>query len=135
VGGKVEEINPGKAGANYGWPVVDHGVSQQDRFIDPIYTYPQSSINGGDFLDVPNGWPKEFQGGYFFADFVHGWIKWIDPQNPKEARTFLTGIRRPVDLRFSPAGSLYVLLRNAWVVDDKFSGGTGSLIRINYRAE
>jgi hypothetical protein len=33
-------------------------------------------------------------------------------------------------MRFAPDGSLYVVLRNAWVIDGKFEGGTGSLLRI-----
>ena len=40
------------------------------------------------------------------------------------------------DLRFSADGSLYVLVRNAWVIDDKFEGATGALLRIRpLRAE
>jgi hypothetical protein len=30
-------------------------------------------------------------------------------------------------------GTLYVLLRNAWVIDDKFEGGTSSLLKIVYQ--
>ena len=48
----------------------------------------------------------------------------------KRADEFAAGLRRPVDLRFTRDGSLYVLLRNAWVIDDKFEGDTGSLLRI-----
>lgn len=132
VGGKFEEINVGRAGANYGWPVIDHGPTRDDRFQGPIYWYPQSSIGGGDFMLPEFGWPEKFQGRYFFADFVQGWIKTLDPQEPESVETFASGLRRPVDLRFAPDGSLYVLLRNAWVIDDKFEGGTGSLLRIAF---
>ena len=45
-------------------------------------------------------------------------------------KTFATGLRRPVDLRFATDGSLYVLLRDAWVIDKLFKGGTGALLRI-----
>ncbi len=133
VGGKLEEINRGIAGANYGWPTVDHGPTGRDDLADPIHTYPQSSINGGDFAETSTRWPKRFRNKYFFADFVQGWVRFIDPKQPETSNEFLSGIRRPVDLRFAPDGSLYVLLRNAWVVDDKYAGGTGSLVRIDYR--
>lgn len=132
VGGRVEEINPGIAGANYGWPTVDHGPTNRPDMTGPIHTYPQSSLNGGDFCSSKSGWPMQFHEKYFFADFVQGWIKFIDPTHPKKSTEFITGIRRPVDMRFAPNGGLYVLLRNAWVVDNKFAPETGSLIRIDY---
>ncbi|TWU62150.1 Soluble aldose sugar dehydrogenase YliI precursor [Crateriforma conspicua] len=133
VGGKSEEINVGRAGANYGWPVVEHGdFPEYDdaQYDGPIHWYPQSSVNGGDFCPSDSAWPNSWQGRYFFADFVHGWIHTLDPDHPADVNTFIEGIRRPVDLRFSDDGSLYVLLRNAWVIDDKFQGGTGSLLRV-----
>jgi len=133
VGGETEEINVGRAGANYGWPVVEHGNMPQYKSSDydgPIHHYPQSSLNGGDFCAKGNSWPHLWQGRYFFADFVQGWIHSLDPDNPSDVNTFIDGIRQPVDMRFAPDGSLYVLLRNAWVIDGKFQEGTGSLLRI-----
>ena len=132
VGGKYEEINRGEAGANYGWPKADHGPTVVDGFTSPIHIYPQASISGGDFFEKTMKLPQRFREQYFFADFVHGWIKTIDPDSPTESQKFAEGLRRPVDIRFSPDGSLYVLLRNAWVVDGKFEGGTGALMRIHW---
>ncbi|MEM1068052.1 MAG: PQQ-dependent sugar dehydrogenase [Planctomycetota bacterium] len=132
VGGKFEEINPGVAGANYGWPNVNHGMTQQPGIKGPINVYPQASISGGDF--APTTLPGKHSGRYFFADFVHGWIRTIDPANGKQADAFASGLRRPVDMRFSRDGSLYVLLRNAWVKDDKFVSDTGSLLKISRRS-
>ena len=132
VGGKYEEINPGEAGANYGWPTVDHGRTDRREFLNPIHIYPQASISGGDFAGTDGNWPEKFGGRYFFGDFVHGWVKYLDPGQPEQVATFASGLRRPVDLRFAPDGSLYVLLRNAWVIDDKFGGGTGSLLQFQY---
>ncbi|MEM9825381.1 MAG: PQQ-dependent sugar dehydrogenase [Planctomycetota bacterium] len=146
VGGKFEEINPGRPGANYGWPKMDHGPmsnpqqhsSSSAMFTGPIHWYPEASISGGDFAPATAG---PLAGRYVFADFVHGWIRHIDPhasgsqQNHGmnqnlEPETLASGLRRPVDLRIDRQGNVFVLLRNAWVVDDKFAGGTGSLIRI-----
>lgn len=134
VGGKYEEINPGVAGANYGWPTIDHGPTDESGITGPIHIYPQASISGGDFAPSSSTWPEEYQNRYLFADFVHGWINMIDLDSPVSAETFANGFRRPVDMRFASDGSLYVLLRNAWVVDGKFEGGTGSLMKIEYIA-
>ncbi len=133
VGGKFEEINPGRVGGNYGWPVVDHGPRDSETpYIGPIHWYPQASISGGDFVPEGAGTKVLPEGTYLFADFVQGWIKAIDPSRPEQAIPFATGLRRPVDLRFNDAGALYVLLRNAWVIDGKFIDGTGSLLKISH---
>jgi glucose/arabinose dehydrogenase len=132
VGGICEEINEGFAGANYGWPAVEHGPTSDPRFRGPIHYYPTASIVGGVFSPTDLRWPKEYSGRYFFMDFVHGWIKTLDPDRPAQATTFLTGLRRPVDLRFGPDGTLYVLLRDAWVIDREFHPGTGSLLAIRF---
>ena len=129
VGGKFEEINPGVSGANYGWPGIDHGKTDKRGITNPLHIYPQSSINGGDFCDAES-WPSRYRGMYFFADFNQGWVRFIDPSSPEKSHEFVSGIRRPVDIRFAPNGDLYVLLRNAWIVDKNFEGGTGSLVRI-----
>jgi len=133
VGGdKFEEINRGVAGANYGWPLSE-GPTDDERFCAPIFTYPHASICGGDFAPLDSNWPNEFRGKYFFAEFIQGWIKTLDVTHPQQIETFATGLRNPVDLRFAADGSLYVLLRNAWVIDDKFQRETGSLLRIRFR--
>ena len=132
VGGKAEEINEGIAGANYGWPAVEHGPTKDARFRSPIHHYPTACIAGGAFAPRNVNWPKEYRGRYFFGDFNHGAIKTIDPGKPAVARSFAIGVRRPVDMRFAADGSLYVLVRDAWVIDNLFKGGTGALLRIRY---
>src|SRR5262249_60839552 len=47
VGGQAEEINEGLAGANYGWPAVEHGPTADPRFRGPIHHYPTACIAGG----------------------------------------------------------------------------------------
>jgi|GEM_PF-3196239 len=134
VGGIAEEINEGSAGANYGWPVVEHGPTKDPRFRGPIHHYPTACIAGGSFAPANLHWPEEYRSQYFFGDFNHGWIKIIDPAQPALARPFATGLRRPVDLRFGCDGCLYVLLRDAWVIDPLFKAGTGTLLRIEWLA-
>jgi putative heme-binding domain-containing protein len=136
VGGKFEEINIGRAGANYGWPFADHGPTSESRFQGPVFWYPQASIGGAAFCppgDRPHAFPVRHRGRYFFMDFVQGWIRSIDPHSslrPIPSEVFATGLSRPVDLAFGSDGSLYVLLRDAWVKDAQFKPGTGSLARI-----
>jgi putative heme-binding domain-containing protein len=131
VGDKYEEINRGVAGGNYGWPIAD-GPTDDPRLQGPVHFYPHASICGADFAPDHLSWPAGYRGQYFFAEFIHGWIKTLDPDQPDRVETFATGLRNPVDLRFAADGSLYVLLRNAWVIDDKFPANTGTLLRIRY---
>lgn len=138
VGGNFEEINRGVAGGNYGWSTVEHGPADDSRFIDPIHVYPEASISGGVFVPGSSNWPAKYREKYLFADFVHGWIHSLDPKvahatKANSADTFAMGFRRPVDMRFGIDGKLYVLLRNAWVIDDKFESGTSSLLSIEYK--
>jgi uncharacterized repeat protein (TIGR03806 family) len=135
VGGLHEEINEGIAGANYGWPTVDHGPTSDPRFRGPIHWYPESSITGGTFYNPPvNQFPPEYAGKYFFNDYKAGWIKTLDPDDPKKVADFATdlGARCVVDLKVAPDGSLYYLSRNAWVKDKDFRPGTGSLWKLRY---
>jgi putative heme-binding domain-containing protein len=132
VGGRAEEVNEGIAGANYGWPVVEHGPTADPRFRGPVHHYPTACIAGGAFAPMDLNWPAEYRGRYYAGDFNHGWVRSIDPAAPAAARPFATGLRRPVDLRFAADGSLYVLVRDAWVIDKLFKGGTGALLRIRY---
>jgi putative heme-binding domain-containing protein len=128
-----EEVNTGLAGANYGWPAAE-GPSDDPRYRAPIHTYKAASIAGGAFCrDGPgSAFPVRYRGKYLFMDFVKGWIKWLDPVRPDEPAEFASGLNRPVDLAFAPDGSLYVLQRNAWVIDDKFRPHTGSLLKVRY---
>jgi len=126
-----EEVNEGKAGANYGWPASE-GPTSDPRFRGPIHYFPVASVAGAAFCPSGEqaGFPARYQGKCFFMDFVRGWIKVLDPDHPEDVQTFATGLTRPVDLAFGIKGALYVLVRDAWVIDDNFRPGTGSLLRI-----
>ena len=136
VGGNYEELNEGFAGANYGWPTVEHGPTTDQRFRGPIHWYPVSSITGGDFCpkaESVNAFPNEYRGKYFFGDFMKGWIHVLDPEHPERVVDFATNVPRASDMRFAPDGGFYVLCRDAWVRDDQFQAGSGRLFRVRYR--
>jgi glucose/arabinose dehydrogenase len=86
VGGSAwEEIDQGKAGADYGWNLREGpcptgettGCSPNRRFIGPIFAYSHNddppfngcrTITGGAFVPDGAGW-GDFGGDYLFADF------------------------------------------------------------------
>jgi glucose/arabinose dehydrogenase len=84
-----EEIDVGKRGADYGWPLregpcpIDGRVRcnpAKPSMTDPLFAYAHTagscpSITGGAF--IPRGaWPDEYAAGYLFSDFLCGTI-WI----------------------------------------------------------
>jgi len=122
-----------RGGENFGWPAMEHGVNSKGKFVDAIYSYPFASIVGGDFCDEKKcaAWPREYWGKYFFMDFVHGWIKVLDPEHPADVKEFASGVPFGTDLRFSEDGNLYVLVRDMWVNEKSFyKTGTGVVVKI-----
>ncbi len=105
-----EEINDGKAGANYGWPSSEGppGPTPNPAFTYPLFSYGHGSssttgcaIAGGAFYDATATFPAEYLGKYFFADLCSGWIRRFDPATGR-ATDFASGISSPVDLFVSP---------------------------------
>jgi uncharacterized repeat protein (TIGR03806 family) len=139
VGGANEEINVGAAGANYGWPTVEHGPTSDPRFRGPILWYPESSITGGTFYNPSRPqFPAAYVGKYFLGDFKAGWIKVLDPADPRHPREFASGFPSNhgiVDLKVAPDGGLFLLDRGAWVKDMEFRPGTSRLFQVRYTGD
>ena len=119
VGGDAfEEVNEGVAGANYGWPMVE-GPSESPRVRAPIHVYGHEdgcAITGGAFMGAAKpssaGFPGEWRGRYFYAEYCRNEIRWIDPASPARYTVFgTTLVPGPVDLRAGPDGCLYYLAR------------------------
>jgi glucose/arabinose dehydrogenase len=119
VGGDAfEEVNEGQAGANYGWPMVE-GPGEHPRLRAPIHSYGRDrgcAITGGTFYGRPEkgraGFPEEWRGRYFFAEYCLNEIRWLDPVAPSTHGAFgPTLVPGPVDLRTGPDGCLYYLAR------------------------
>ncbi|MGI0005548.1 MAG: PQQ-dependent sugar dehydrogenase, partial [Nitrososphaera sp.] len=123
-----EEVNVGKAGANYGWPACE-GTCSNSNFVNPIYTYahPSSSgrsIAGAAFYEATQ-FPSEYRGSYFFGDYVAGFVKRLTPS--KQAVDFVTNASSPVDVKVGPDGSLHYLLIGAGEVRKiTYSSGNGA---------
>jgi hypothetical protein len=103
-----EEVNVGKAGANYGWPACEGACASH---VNPIHVYEHPShggmsIAGAAFYEATQ-FPSEYRGSYFFGDYVGGFIKRLAPDG--NAVDFLSGVSTPVDVKVGPDGSLYYL--------------------------
>jgi glucose/arabinose dehydrogenase len=129
----AEEINLGTSGGNYGWPTCE-GACGNSNFIDPVYYYLHPStgegraITGGAFYQASQ-FPPEYQGSYFFGDYVANFIKRL-PSGSSQAVDFLSNTPTPVDIDVGPGGSLYYLsYQNGEVHKVQYSGGsTGNSI-------
>jgi glucose/arabinose dehydrogenase len=128
--GSAEEINEGRAGANYGWPACEGACNPPNpQFQDPVFEYGHgsspttgSAITGGAFYTPSiNQFPANYRGRYFFADTGSGWIRQLDPATGS-VTGFATDIAGPVDLKVSADGLLYYLSR----------GGSANVRRIIY---
>ncbi len=123
-----EEINDGRAGANYGWPDTE-GRTTDPRYQSPLHAYPTSStacaITGGAFYNPQTAmFPAQYVGSYFFADFCGNWIKRLDPSTGSVTDFVTTTNREPIGIKIGPDGALYYLSR---------AGGTGGNIgRVAY---
>ncbi|MBX9581362.1 MAG: PQQ-dependent sugar dehydrogenase, partial [Gemmataceae bacterium] len=115
-----EEVNEGRAGANYGWPATEGPFDPAafPAFTPPAHAYPHGdgspavgrAIVGGAFGGV--GFPAEYAGDYFFADLIGGWINRRDAATGQVTNFAddLTG-QSIVDLDTGPAGQLLYLAR------------------------
>jgi glucose/arabinose dehydrogenase len=138
-----EEINLGQAGANYGWPMVE-GFSTNPAYTNPIFDYGHTSTtpNGGAVIAGTvyrgNQFPTEYQGAFFFGDYVLGWLSYLqfdaagnaidaDTSTPEiDAFTFDDDAGTVVSIKQAPDGSLYYA-----EIAENFAG-PGNIYRITY---
>ena len=115
-----EEIDRGRAGANYGWPATegDFDPAAFPAFDRPIVNYPHGdgspavgrSITAGVFYNPATAaFPADYAGDYFYTDLLGKWI------NRRDAATgavtnFATGTAAsPTGLAVTPRGDLLYL--------------------------
>jgi glucose/arabinose dehydrogenase len=135
-----EEVDEGKAGADYGWNVCEGNYDNPDRpgvttcgapYTPPVHNYDRSvgtSITGGAF--VPNGvWPTSYDPAYLFGDFVSGKIFRLAP-NPAGGYTrseFISGLggSSAVAMTFGPYENTQALYYTTYA-------GGGEVRRVAY---
>jgi glucose/arabinose dehydrogenase len=125
-----EEIDLGIPGANYGWPASE-GPLNTAGFTAPIFSYPHGTgpedgdaIAGGAFYDSTTQTFPGYDGKYFFADYVNGWIHVFDPKTGTSS-DFATGLNGPTGLTTDSAGNLYYVQRGT-------STNGGSVVRVSF---
>ena len=135
---ELDEIVPGDAGRNYGWPVYEGfeptlccPQCTNPPFTDPIYVYPNPknpdtsvAVTAGPLYrrvaGSPSSFPFEYEGSLFFADFYEGWIRrlvhtglgWSVPApvpGQPSAENWADGIIFISDLQIGPDGGLYFM--------------------------
>lgn len=124
-----EEINEGRAGANYGWPESE-GPTSRPGHTGPVFAYRHTSgsptgcsIIGAAFYEPSTSrYPSAYDGTYFFGDYCEGFVRTLDPTR-FESDTFLGDTDGLVALTVGPDGFLYRLER-----------GDGSVARVRYEA-
>jgi glucose/arabinose dehydrogenase len=112
-----EEINVGRAGANYGWPDTE-GATPAAGIDAPLFTYGHTAnptlvtgmaIVGGAFYRPSSVmFPSAWVGDYFFGDYVAGWINRLDTSNGNGVYAFAR-LGNLTDIQVGPDGALYVL--------------------------
>jgi glucose/arabinose dehydrogenase len=142
--GAWEEVDEGKAGADYGWYCREgaHVNSSTGKcsptppaMVDPIFEYTHgatvvpgtaisgcNSITGGAF--VPNGvWPAAFDNAYLLADYICGAVFAIPVTGPPTATvttaaTFASGLggSSATSLLFGPSGTTQALYYTSYSV-------------------
>ncbi len=132
-----EEVDAGRAGANYGWPATEGDFDQAafPAFTRPLTSYPHgsgspavgNSVVGAAFYNPRAlSYPAEYTGQYFFADLTGKWVNRLDPATGAVTNfaTDLTG-GLPIALAVSPAGDLLYVARG---------DAGGGLYRVRYAA-
>lgn len=124
--GTWEEINLGRAGANYGWPNSEGPDNVGAGVTAPLFAYRHSATNppgsgpggfftgvaitGGAFYPDSGTFPAAYRGQYFFADFGSKFVARYDAAN-NAAYAFGSVGGNPVDMLVGSDGALHVLTR------------------------
>src|SRR4029079_13545699 len=128
-----EEIDQGVAGGNFGWPSGE-GYTTNPQFQSPVYAYSHGTgpdqgfaIVGAAFYNPATAtFPSQYVGKYFFADFVNGWIHYINPSTVA-ATSSMRRVPNLVDRAVGIDGALYSV-----TINDAGGTGAGALRRIQY---
>ncbi|WP_439026943.1 PQQ-dependent sugar dehydrogenase [Haloarchaeobius sp. DT45] len=110
-----EYVFVGERDANYGWPLCEvesplcNGVRTQSSWFFYRHNLQPASITGG-LVYRGDAFPEEFDGAYFYGDFVRGFIRYLtlDGQGTVTGDfDFATDVGPVVDFDVGPDGFLY----------------------------
>ena len=123
--GDWEEIDEGESGADYGWnkregPCKRGSTTNCDPppasagLTDPIFAYEHGtgcqSITGGAFVPDGIGWGAQFDGAYFYTDFVCDTIFILTEDGSDwTSAAFGEAANGPVSMTFGPFDSTQAL--------------------------
>jgi glucose/arabinose dehydrogenase len=128
---RYEEINIGRAGANYGWPAFE-GIGTDPRFVNPVYQYSHVEQNAdaavtGGFFYTGKKFPARYVNRLFFSDYVRGFIKTLTLDangNSIGVEDFAKNVSFPVHLtQTTDGGLLYVDIRTGEIRKIHYVGG------------
>jgi len=138
----TEEVGVATPGANLGWPCYEGSGVQagyaskpvcqtlygqgSGAHTSPLFAWPHNfggsccgaAATGGVFL-TGTAYPAQYQGAYFFADFIKEWIRYFNVTSDNElvpgtdAEFSSSGTDGPVDFAVGPEGNLYYLAINS----------------------
>ncbi|MGL5081672.1 MAG: PQQ-dependent sugar dehydrogenase, partial [Microcoleaceae cyanobacterium] len=124
---EVNRISLNSGGANLGWNLHEGTSNGAPGLTDPIFQYQHAADNGAAIIGgtVYRGtmFPNEFQGAYFYADFVRNTMHYLkfgtngnvidaDPSTSAvDSFNFEVDgpVKRPVFIEQGPDGALYYL--------------------------
>lgn len=119
--GAWEEVNRGRAGADYGWPATEgtSGTGGGSGYDTPVFAYGHSSnstlvtgfaiVGGAFYRPTTVLFPAAWTGHFFFGDYVSEWINRLDPANGNAVYAFARVGGALTDVQVGPDGALYVL--------------------------
>ena len=127
-----EEINLVTPGSNHGWPCLENDItlafyegstdcvnfyaSPPAGLSFPLHAFARGSgaaVIGGVFKEGPPRYPAEFEGAYFFGEFVSGEVRTLRiepgvPFDPASVQVVAT-VSDPVHFELGPDGYVYYL--------------------------
>jgi glucose/arabinose dehydrogenase len=139
-GGAWEEIDLAAPGADYGWNVREGpcptGVSNiascspSGQFVEPVFAYNHANgcrtITGGAFVPDEADW-SDYDGMYFYADFICGRIFALGDESPGESPDVFAAGTGATHLAIGPDGDLYYATFDAI---DGIPGSAGQVRKI-----
>jgi glucose/arabinose dehydrogenase len=133
-GGRYEEVDELKPGADYGWPITE-GPANTPTLTDPVFAYTHAhgcAITGGAFYaPAKPSLGEHWRDGYFFEDYCANEIRWLSPASPPREEVFgKTRVPGPVDLRVGADGSIWYLARGNSVPTGGAGSAWGMVVRV-----